>query len=165
MVRHFDNLVYSLLFSFAITHVIYPFHSTETGKNDRGRVWSHATEQTWFTSNSGIRNKRFYVASGVWDACPSGSRPNTKWGIARIAVIAHECAHFLGLPDTYDTKGGVGLGSFDLQANMWGWTGTQYYPPLMNAWCKMKLQWVDVVHVKHSGTYSKFESNADAHLT
>ena len=118
----------------------------ETGVNDRGRIWSHATEQTWFTSKTGIRNKRFYVASGVWDTCPKSRQPWTKWGIARIAVIAQECSHFLGLPgkslytksakrplsfyiiysifvlfhssDTYDTQGGVGLGNFDLLANM-----------------------------------------------
>jgi M6 family metalloprotease-like protein len=34
--------------------------------------------------------------------------------MARIAVIAHECAHFLGLPDLYDTTGGAGVGTFDL---------------------------------------------------
>lgn len=54
--------------------------------------------QTWFTSKTGIRNKRLYVASAVWDACPPNRQARSKWGIARIAVIAHECAHFLGLP-------------------------------------------------------------------
>jgi len=78
--------------------------SPETGKNDRGRIWSHATEQTWFTSRTGIRNKRFYVASGVWDTCPTSKQPYSKWGIARIAVIAHECAHFLGLPGMYSAN-------------------------------------------------------------
>jgi hypothetical protein len=37
----------------------------------------------------------------------------------RIAVIAHECAHFLGLPDLYDTTGGAGVGTFDLLGKQW----------------------------------------------
>jgi M6 family metalloprotease-like protein len=85
----------------------------ESDKGYTQRVWSHATAQTWYTSADGIRNYRFYVASGVWSACPSlGS--GTKWGIARIAIIAHECAHFLGLPDLYGSGNGSGVGNYDL---------------------------------------------------
>ena len=76
-------------------------------------MWSHATSDSFFASKTGIYNSRFYVASGVWDTCPRGGA-GSKWQIARVAVIAHECSHFLGLPDTYDTEGGVGLGSYDL---------------------------------------------------
>jgi M6 family metalloprotease-like protein len=86
----------------------------ETNKGSKDRIWSHATAQTWFTSTTGIRTNRFYVAAGVWATCPPGG-PGTKWDIARIAVIAHECAHFLGLPDTYNSDGNGGSGSFDLQ--------------------------------------------------
>lgn len=45
--------------------------------------------------------------------CPSGGA-KTKWGMARIAVIAHECAHFLGLPDLYNKDGNGGVGTFDV---------------------------------------------------
>lgn len=48
----------------------------------------------------------------MWDVCPSGGA-NTKWGIARIAVIAHECSHFLGLPDLYNKDGNGGAGTYD----------------------------------------------------
>lgn len=34
--------------------------------------------------------------------------------------------------------------------NMWGWYGNQWYPPLMGAWCRMKLGWVKVKHVTAS---------------
>lgn len=37
--------------------------------------------------------------------------------------------------------------------NMWGWYGSQYYPPLMGAWCKMKLGWSNVKHVAGPGTH------------
>ena len=36
-------------------------------------------------------------------------------------------------------------------ANMWGWNNNQWYPPLMSAWCKLKLGWSDVVHVSGAG--------------
>jgi M6 family metalloprotease-like protein len=86
----------------------------EANKGSNDRIWSHATADTWFTSTSGISNFRFYVASGVWDTCPPGGA-GAKWANARIAVIAHECAHFLGLPDTYNSDGNGGSGTFDLQ--------------------------------------------------
>ena len=87
----------------------------ESGKGSGERIWSHATTQTWFQSTKqNIRNYRFYVASGVWDVCPPGGGAS-KWAIGRIAVIAHECSHFLGLPDLYDTVGGQGVGNFELQ--------------------------------------------------
>jgi hypothetical protein len=125
----------------------------DTNTPSENRIWSHATAENWFTSKTGIAVNRFYVASAVWDTCPPGGR-GTKWDIARIAVIAHECSHFLGLPDTYDTTVGSGLGSFDLMANRWGWYGTQYYPPLMSAWCKSKLGWVNVIRITSSDTYT-----------
>ena len=86
----------------------------ESGKGVEGRVWSHsALDASWFTSSSGIKTARFYVASGIWDYCPPNG-PLKKWDIARIAVIAHECAHFLGLPDLFNKDGNGGAGSYDL---------------------------------------------------
>ena len=85
----------------------------ETGVPYTERIWSHATSGAFFSTN-GIGVGRFYIASGIWDTCPTGA--NGSWEIARIAVIAHECGHFLGLPDLYDRDGGgAGAGSFDLQ--------------------------------------------------
>jgi M6 family metalloprotease-like protein len=84
----------------------------ETGKDMNGRIWSHATAADLYSTGTSNVNK-FYVASAVYDKCPTGGK-GTKWSIARIAVIAHECAHFLGLPDLYDTVGGQGVGTFDL---------------------------------------------------
>lgn len=63
----------------------------ESGKDFTQRIWSHATAQKWYESpTSGVSNHRFYVASGVWDVCPTNKVPYDRWGIARIAVIAHE---------------------------------------------------------------------------
>lgn len=65
----------------------------ETGQGDAGRIWSHQTADTWFrSSTTGVRNYSFYVASAVWAVCPPGGK-GTKWDIARIAVIAHECRY------------------------------------------------------------------------
>jgi len=53
----------------------------ESGHVYTERIWSHATEQKWYESPyTGIYNKRFYVASGVWDVCPKSKQPYTKWG-------------------------------------------------------------------------------------
>jgi hypothetical protein len=38
-------------------------------------------------------------------------------------------------------------------ANSWGFDWSQYYPPLMSAWSKVKLGWVDPTVVSTSGTY------------
>eukprot|EP00545_Synedropsis_sp_CCMP1620_P004781 CAMPEP_0119029488 /NCGR_PEP_ID=MMETSP1176-20130426/40542_1 /TAXON_ID=265551 /ORGANISM="Synedropsis recta cf, Strain CCMP1620" /LENGTH=806 /DNA_ID=CAMNT_0006985835 /DNA_START=112 /DNA_END=2532 /DNA_ORIENTATION=+ len=118
----------------------------ENNKDMEGRIWSHATSSNLYSTGI-ARVDRFYVASAVFQECPPGGS-GTKWGIARVAVIAHECAHFLGLPDLYDTEGGQGVGTFDLLGNMWGWYGNQHYPPLMGAWCKLKLGWARATHVQ-----------------
>jgi M6 family metalloprotease-like protein len=62
-----------------------------------------------------------------------------------------------GLPDLYDVNGpgyGQGLGSYSLMANSWGFDGTQNYPPLMDAWSKIRLGWVDPVPISLPGTYA-----------
>jgi hypothetical protein len=38
-------------------------------------------------------------------------------------------------------------------ANSWGFDGTQNYPPLMDAWCKIRLGWVTPTPIGQSGTY------------
>jgi M6 family metalloprotease-like protein len=86
----------------------------ENGKDVKGRIWSHATLSNIYTTADGsTKVNRYYVASALFGACPPGGK-GTKWSIARVAVIAHECAHFLGLPDLYDTLGGQGVGTYDL---------------------------------------------------
>lgn len=57
------------------------------------------------------------------------------------------------MPDLYNFGGNGGAGGYDQSGNMWGWTGMQWNPPLMSAWSKSKLRWVNVVHVTEPGTY------------
>ncbi len=85
----------------------------ETNGDSTTRIWSHATSGQWYNDGA-VASNRFYVASGIWDTKPTSGIAYTVWGISRLAVIAHECGHFLGLPDLYDVTIGSGLGTFEL---------------------------------------------------
>lgn len=122
------------------------------GATTADRMWSHkwAIYTTNWSSN-GVRVYDYHINPSVW------GRSGTA--IGRIGVVAHETGHFLGLPDLYDygdaTYGdGNGIGSWGLMANSWGFDGSQLYPPLMSAWGKEQLGWVNPTIVSTSGTYS-----------
>jgi M6 family metalloprotease-like protein len=103
------------------------------------RIWSHKFELyslpggEW-TSTSGKKVYNYHISPSLWST--SGNN------IGRIGVVAHETAHFFGLPDLYDGSIGNGIGGYCLMANSWGFDSSQYYPPLMSAWSKIQLGWV-----------------------
>jgi len=67
----------------------------------------------------------------------------------------------MGLPDLYDGSNGSGLGSHGLMANSWGFTGTQYNPPIMSPWSREILGWGDAPTIISSdGQYSVHEAGA-----
>lgn len=124
-----------------------------TGQN--GRIWSHkwnflSSNSAWGSINNGVRAEEYHINPAVWSTTGSA--------IGRIGVVAHETGHFLGLPDLYDYGSGNGIGSYGLMANSWSFDGSQYYPPLMSAWGKEQLGWVDPITISTSGTYSLRQS-------
>lgn len=108
------------------------------GTNAVDRIWSHkwAVSPAW-TSAEGVTVSDYNVSAGLWDTM--GSDP------VRIGVISHELAHFLGLPDLYDTDGSSeGAGNWELMAGgAWGFDGTQRNPSHLSAWSKWKLGWLE----------------------
>ncbi|KAL7440719.1 hypothetical protein ACHAXH_006460 [Discostella pseudostelligera] len=115
------------------------------------RIWSHkwtlwSLQGGKWTSDSGKSVVDYHISPSLW-----GTSGNA---IGRIGVIAHETIHFFGMPDLYDGSGGEGIGSFCLLANIWGFDGSQYYPPHLSAWGKLQMDWVNPIVISTSGLYS-----------
>ena len=128
-----------------------------TGKDDR--IWSHkfAIQPAW-ESNEEVKVFDYHISPSLWGTQGSA--------IGRVGVIAHETGHFFGLPDLYDTdQSSNGIGSYGLMANPWGFDGTQYCPPHLSAWSKMRLGWTNPVDISEDGEYTlrQAESNADVY--
>jgi immune inhibitor A len=85
---------------------------------------------------------------------------------ARVGTFAHELGHLLGLPDLYDvTLNSFGLGMASLMAyGSWG-GGDASRPVGLDAWCRMKLGFLDpVVQAENQTSYdlSCIEDGPDA---
>ena len=136
--RNFDADKDGNIDAIAFLHSGYAaeFGGTDSyGAVNADRIWSHKWQlSSRFTSN-GVSVYKYHISPAKWAL--SGDR------IGRIGVIAHETGHFLGLPDLYDTNGGgLGLGSWSLMSNSWGFDNSQQYPPGLDPWCKMALGWI-----------------------
>jgi M6 family metalloprotease-like protein len=132
-------------------------YGAETGGFDsegtyyEDRIWSHKWDLQlageFRSAKSGVKVFDYHISPALWGK--SGSR------IGRIGVIAHETGHFFGLPDLYDTgRFGQGIGSWCLMANSWGFDGTQYYPPQLSAWARLKLGWDNFTLIEEDRAYS-----------
>jgi M6 family metalloprotease-like protein len=127
------------------------------GADYTDRIWSHKWALyslpggSWL-SDEGVEVFNYHISPSLWGT--SGSN------IGRIGVIAHETGHFLGLPDLYDTDDspGSGIGSWGLMANSWGGDGSQQPPPLMSAWSKIALGWLDPNELFVPGHYTLGDS-------
>jgi len=117
------------------------------------RVWSHnwfMYDGAWTSRDGTVRVSDYHINPGLWGVCGSA--------ISRIGVLAHETLHFLGLPDLYDPDGGNGIGDYCLMSNSWGVDGTQRYPPILSAWSKIELGWIDPISLTKKGDYTLEQS-------
>ena len=120
------------------------------GTAESNRIWSHSWfmyDHRWTSKDGKVRVSDYHINPGLWGTCGSE--------ISRVGVIAHETFHFLGLPDLYDTSGGgYGIGDYCLMSNSWGVDGTQRYPPILSAWSKIELGWIDPITISEKGDYT-----------
>lgn len=131
--------------------IIHAGGGEEYSGNDPNYIWSHSSSLFPSVKYDGIRMQRYHT-----EPARRGFDSNSStWGITRIGVICHENAHFLGLPDLYDTGyDSSGVGKFCLMASgSWG-GGDGRRPSHLSAWCKVTLGWVTPTTVSTPGVYS-----------
>jgi len=137
-------------------------------------IWSHKyylNIKTYFDTGdytpytmplSGLTISNYNVNPGQWHE-GTYTETNEDVQIAHFAVIAHECGHFLGLPDLYDTDySSLGLGAFCTMANSWGIDGTQNYPPSFSAPMKEQLGWLETIDLNVVEPGQSMEVTLDA---
>ena len=123
------------------------------GTKESDRIWSHSWFMytgDWTSKDGTVSVSRYHINPGLWGVCGSN--------ISRIGVIAHETAHFLGLPDLYDPVGGNGIGIYSLMSDSWGIDGSQLYPPLLSPWSKIMLGWMTPTTILTEGDFALRQS-------
>jgi M6 family metalloprotease-like protein len=135
-----------------------------TSNKSSNQIWSQQwTLATDWVSNDENANGQRVKVSRVHTEPALWSTSGTD--IVRIGVIAHETAHFFGLPDLYDYDyDGQGAGVWCLMGDSWGWNQTQRYPPHLCAWSKIRLGFITPTEVTGPGTYTleRAETGAQA---
>jgi M6 family metalloprotease-like protein len=134
--------------------IIHSGRGQEASGNSTDYIWSHKWQLATPVYKDGIKMQMYHTEPEQrgWDSTPA------TWGITRIGVIAHETAHFLGLPDLYDYGGdSKGAGNFCLMAGgSWNATPGQSgnAPAQINAYGKARLGWSTPTVLSAAGNYS-----------
>mmetsp|Transcript_884 Transcript_884/g.1754 ORF Transcript_884/g.1754 Transcript_884/m.1754 type:complete len:759 (-) Transcript_884:163-2439(-) len=129
-----NNLTASM---FSVIHSGYGAESGRGSDASNYWIWSHRhrLSSTFEAPISGIRFSPYYITAAFY-----GSSGNS---MTRLGVVAHEAAHYIGLPDLYDTDdSSYGLGMYDIMANSWGLDQSQYHPGSFSAASKLLLGWI-----------------------
>lgn len=100
-------------------------------------VWSHRYrfEDTFEGPRSGLLYSSYNINAGLWGTAGAD--------VARLGLVAHEMAHFLGLDDAYDSdESSFGAGAYDIMSDAWGVPGDQLFPGSLSAASKLLLGWL-----------------------
>ncbi len=119
--------------------IVHAGVGAEEDPENRDLIWSHA----WNVRNVGeLDGVRFHKYS-------------TEPENGNIGVYGHELGHALfGLPDLYDTDyNSAGIGFWSMMSfGAWGDEGRR--PLHFDAWCKLRLGWVEIRELEHDAGFS-----------
>ena len=121
------------------------------GQEDFGgpnAIWSHKAKLSWYT-NLGSITADGGVVIDDYVIEPELQQAGTSNAPCTIGVFCHEFGHALGLPDLYDTDGssfGVGFWSVMGYGSQNKISRTGDCPAHFDAWCKMRLGWVNPIN-------------------
>ena len=130
---------------------------SEDGAYWMRRIWSHKSSlwtlnggDGWKSATHNVKVYNYQISTSIWGILPSSYGSLTKHKITRIGVLAHETAHFLGLPALYDidyADPGHGMGKWGLMGSAWGFDNDQRCVPLLDPWSKIQLGWIEPVEI------------------
>ncbi len=109
-----------------------------------GGIWSHMSMTSYTTNDPAYNGGNIKI--GPYSIQPE---EHCNGDLIDVGVFCHEFGHILGMPDLYDYGyDSKGLGKWSLMAGG-SWNGNLGSSPAhFDAWCKVKLGWVEPVVVE-----------------
>jgi M6 family metalloprotease-like protein len=109
---------------------------------DLDDIWSHKWSMDSVLTRDGVHLYEYNMDPEMHD----------DGAFNDMGVFGHEFGHILGLPDLYDGDySSEGLGKWSMMASG-SWNNNGKTPAHLDAWCKKKLEWVNVNQLSSNQT-------------